>query len=97
MYWDLGYLYAARTFAVLAYDKRGVGRSTGNWREASFQVLADDAVAGAKFLQARTDIAADQIGFWGQSQGGWIAPLAASTFSRGRFRSRFVRRRPLTC
>ena len=80
MYWGLGYLYAARGFAVLAYDKRGVGKSTGNWREASFQDLADDAVAGAKFLQARADIAANQIGFWGQSQGGWIAPLAASRF-----------------
>ena len=80
MYWGLGYLYAARGFAVLAYDKRGVGKSTGNWREASFEDLADDAVAGAKFLQARPDIAANQIGFWGQSQGGWIAPLAASRF-----------------
>jgi pimeloyl-ACP methyl ester carboxylesterase len=85
MYWGLGYLYAARGFAVLAYDKRGVGKSTGNWREASFQDLADDAVAGARFLQARTDIAANQIGFWGQSQGGWIAPLAASRFPEAAF------------
>ena len=85
MYWGLGYLYAARGFAVLAYDKRGVGKSTGNWREASFQDLADDAVAGAKFLQARTDIAPNQIGFWGQSQGGWIAPLAASRFPEAAF------------
>ena len=85
MYWGLGYLYAARGFAVLAYDKRGVGKSTGNWREASFQDLADDAVAAAKFLQARTDIAPNQIGFWGQSQGGWIAPLAASRFPEAAF------------
>ena len=85
MYWGLGYLYAARGFAVLAYDKRGVGKSTGNWREATFQDLADDAIAGAKFLQARTDIAANQIGFWGQSQGGWIAPLAASRFREAAF------------
>ena len=85
MYWGLGYLYAARGFAVLAYDKRGVGKSTGNWREASFQDLADDAVAGAKFLQARNEIAPNQIGFWGQSQGGWIAPLAASRFPDAAF------------
>ncbi|HWN09693.1 MAG TPA: alpha/beta fold hydrolase [Pyrinomonadaceae bacterium] len=85
MYWGLGYLYAARGFAVLAYDKRGVGKSTGNWREASFQDLADDAVAGAKFLQARAGVAANQIGFWGQSQGGWIAPLAASRFPEAAF------------
>ncbi len=85
MYWGLGYLYAARGFAVLAYDKRGVGKSTGNWREASFEDFADDAVAGARFLQARTDIAANRIGFWGQSQGGWIAPLAASRLPEAAF------------
>jgi len=83
--WGLGYLYAARGFAVLSYDKRGVGKSTGNWREASFEDLADDAVAAARFLQARTDIAANQIGFWGLSQGGWIAPLAASRFPDAAF------------
>ena len=80
MYWGLGYLYAARGFVVLSYDKRGVGKSTGNWREASFEDLADDAVAAAEFLQTRAGVAANQIGFIGQSQGGWIAPLAASRF-----------------
>jgi pimeloyl-ACP methyl ester carboxylesterase len=83
--WGLGYLYAARGFAVLAYDKRGVGKSTGNWREASFEDLADDAVAAARFLQSRTDVAPNQIGFWGLSQGGWIAPLAASRFPDAAF------------
>ena len=85
VYWGLGYLFAARGFVVLSYDKRGVGKSTGNWGEASFQDLADDAVAGARFLQARTDVAANQIGFFGQSQGGWIAPLAASRFRDAAF------------
>lgn len=85
VYWGLGYLFAARGFVVLSYDKRGVGKSTGNWGEASFEDLADDAVAAAKFLQARTDVAANQIGFFGQSQGGWIAPLAASRFPDAAF------------
>lgn len=85
MMWGMGYLFAARGFAVLSYDKRGVGKSTGNWGEASFEDLADDAVAAARFLQARTDIAANQIGFWGLSQGGWIAPLAASRFPDAAF------------
>ncbi|HKP38723.1 MAG TPA: alpha/beta fold hydrolase [Pyrinomonadaceae bacterium] len=85
MFWGLGYLYAARGFVVLSYDKRGAGKSTGNWRDASFQDLADDAVAAAKFLQSRTDINPKQIGFWGLSQGGWIAPLAASRFPDAAF------------
>ena len=78
--WGMGYLLAARGIAVLIYDKRGVGESKGNWGEASFENLADDAVAGAKFLQARAEIDPKRIGFWGLSQGGWIAPLAASRF-----------------
>ncbi len=83
--WGLGYLYAARGFAVLSYDKRGVGKSTGNWGAASFEDLADDAVAAARFLQSRTEVAANKIGFWGLSQGGWIAPLAASRFPSAAF------------
>jgi pimeloyl-ACP methyl ester carboxylesterase len=85
VYWGLGYLYAARGFVVLSYDKRGVGKSTGNWLAASFEDLADDAVAAAKFLQARKDIDPKQIGFWGLSQGGWIAPLAALRFAGSAF------------
>ena len=55
-FWGFGYLMAARGFAVLAFDKRGAGQSSGEWRDASFEDLADDAVAAARFLQARTDI-----------------------------------------
>jgi len=83
--WGLGYLYAARGFVVLSYDKRGVGKSTGNWRAASFEELADDAVAAAKFLQSRRGVNSKQIGFWGLSQGGWITPLAASRFPGAAF------------
>jgi pimeloyl-ACP methyl ester carboxylesterase len=76
-FWGFGFLMAARGFAVLAFDKRGVGESSGNWRDASFEDLADDAVSGARFLQGRRDIDPARIGFWGLSQGAWIAPLAA--------------------
>ena len=84
-FWGLGYLFAARGVAVLAFDKRGVGGSSGNWRGASFEDLADDAVAAARFLQSRNDINNKKIGFWGLSQGGWIAPLAAARFKDSAF------------
>jgi uncharacterized protein len=76
-YWGFGYLMAARGFAVLAFDKRGTGGSTGQWRNATFEDLADDVVAGARSLQSRSDVDARRIGYWGLSQGAWIAPLAA--------------------
>jgi len=77
-YWGFGYLMAARGFAVLAFDKRGTGGSTGQWRTATFEDLADDVVAGARFLQSRPELDQRNIGYWGLSQGAWVAPLAAA-------------------
>jgi dipeptidyl aminopeptidase/acylaminoacyl peptidase len=72
--------------AVLAYDKRGVGESTGAYSGigpansiAMFHLLAADALAGVDALAKRRDIDRARIGLVGNSQGGWIAPLAAST------------------
>jgi len=66
-----------RGIAVLGYDKRGVGGSTGDWNTASFEDLAGDVVAAFEYLKARSDIHPTQIGLLGVSQAGWIMPLAA--------------------
>jgi pimeloyl-ACP methyl ester carboxylesterase len=63
--------------AVLGYDKRGVGGSTGDWNTASFDDLAGDVVAAFEYLKKRDDIDSGQIGLLGVSQAGWIMPLAA--------------------
>ena len=65
-------------FAVLVFDKRGSGSSAGDWREADFTDLARDVLACVDVLKARSDVDPKQIGLFGQSQGGWVAPLAAS-------------------
>jgi len=78
-------LLVRRGVAVLTYDKRGMGQSTGDYTTASFEDLADDAVAGANLLKVRSDIDPTKIGFWGLSQGGWIAPLAAARFGQAGF------------
>jgi pimeloyl-ACP methyl ester carboxylesterase len=64
--------------AALIYDKRGVGKSTGDWKRSDFSDLAGDAIAGIHFLQQRHEINPKQIGLYGHSQGGMIAPLTAS-------------------
>jgi pimeloyl-ACP methyl ester carboxylesterase len=64
--------------AALIYDKRGVGKSTGDWKRSDFNDLAGDAIAGIHFLQQRNEINPKQIGLYGHSQGGMIAPLVAS-------------------
>ncbi len=64
--------------AILGYDKRGVGGSTGDWNKASFDDLAGDVVAGFEYLKTRSDIKRAQIGMLGWSQAGWVMPLAAT-------------------
>jgi dienelactone hydrolase len=76
-------LFTARWFAdqgvaALAYDKRGVGESSGDFRAVPFMELCDDGLAGIAFLKSRKEIDAKRIGVWGLSQGGWLGPLAAS-------------------
>jgi dienelactone hydrolase len=79
-------------FAVYAYDKRGVGRSAGEYAnvgvsnsERMFDLLAGDALAAVDRLRSRRDIDPARIGLMGVSQGGWIAPLAASRSPHIRF------------
>jgi dipeptidyl aminopeptidase/acylaminoacyl peptidase len=71
--------------AVLGYDKRGVGGSTGEYTsirpgnsERMFDLLASDTLAAVAALKTRKDIDPKRIGLLGFSQGGWIGPLAAS-------------------
>ncbi len=71
-------LFARHGIATLIYDKRGVGASTGDWRYVHLSDLAEDALAGVQFLKNRKDINPNQIGIFGGSQGGWVAPLVAS-------------------
>lgn len=68
--------------AIFTFDKRGAGASQGDWRKASFEVLADDALAAVAFLRSRRAVDAGRIGLFGVSQGGWVGSLAASR-SRG--------------
>ena len=64
--------------AALIYDKRGVGKSTGDWKRSDFNDLAEDAIAGIHLLQQSKEINPRQVGLYGHSQGGMIAPLTAS-------------------
>jgi pimeloyl-ACP methyl ester carboxylesterase len=63
--------------AVLRYDKRGVGKSTGNPDAATTMDLAADAQAGLAFLKSRKEIDRAKIGLIGHSEGAMIAPYLA--------------------
>ncbi len=64
--------------AVLRYDDRGVGGSSGSTSQSTTADLAKDALAAIHFLQSRNDINPKEIGLCGHSEGGIVGPLAAS-------------------
>jgi dipeptidyl aminopeptidase/acylaminoacyl peptidase len=68
---------ARRGVVVLLPDKRGCGKSGGEWRTSSFADYAGDAVAAVDFLQRIEGVDPRRVGLIGMSQGGFIAPLAA--------------------
>jgi uncharacterized protein len=63
--------------AVLIYDRRGSGASSGTLKNIDYETLAEDAIAGQNALAKLSRIDPKKIGFWGLSQGGWLAVLAA--------------------
>jgi len=82
---DFGLALARAGFATLAYDKRGVNESTGDpnaWDYFRIEELAADAAAGVEFLARRPEIAPDRVGVLAISQGGWVAPHAATLTDR---------------
>jgi fermentation-respiration switch protein FrsA (DUF1100 family) len=68
---------ARKGIAVLRYDKRGIGKSTGDFSAATTEDLAADADAALAYLKARKEIAPTKVGVIGQSEGGLIAPIVA--------------------
>lgn len=67
-----------RGHAVLRYDDRGVGGSTGSFEHGTTLDFASDAGAAVDFLKTRPEIDPRRIGLLGHSEGGLIAPIVAS-------------------
>jgi uncharacterized protein len=76
-------IYASLGLALLTYDKRGGGSSTGTYpgefpTAAALQIYADDAATVRDFLARWPGVDPKRVGFHGGSQGGWTVPLAMS-------------------
>jgi hypothetical protein len=67
-----------RGIAVLRYDDRGIGKSTGDFGAATSEDFAGDALAAWQFLGARREIDLRRTGLLGHSEGGLIAPMLAA-------------------
>jgi uncharacterized protein len=84
------HFFTSLGFAVLIYDKRGAGASTGNLLDASTGALAirppahypddlvNDALAVLQFIRQRPEIEPHAVGVWGSSEGGMLATQVAA-------------------
>lgn len=67
-----------RGIAVLRFDERGVGKSSGDFSKATSLDFARDVEAAVVYLKTRPDINTKHIGLIGHSEGGIIAPMVAA-------------------
>jgi hypothetical protein len=70
-------LLPAENVGAFVYDKRGTGGSEGKYTQ-DFDELAGDAVAAMREAKRIAGVRCARIGYQGGSQGGWVAPLAAT-------------------
>ncbi len=68
-----------RGMAVLRFDDRGAGRSQGDFKAATTQDFCSDVLAAVDYLKSCQEIDPRRIGLLGHSEGGLVAPMAAST------------------
>ena len=79
--WASRYLatrFARAGFAALIWDKRGVGKSAGDWKTAKVDDFGDDALAAIKKLRTMPEVDGDRVGIHGHSQGGTLVPSIAT-------------------
>lgn len=75
------HFFASLGFAVLIYDKRGSGESTGEFmsQESYYpDPFTQDALAAVHFLQSQPGINLRAIGLWGSSEGGMLTTQVAA-------------------
>jgi pimeloyl-ACP methyl ester carboxylesterase len=71
--------------AVFVYDRRDSGQSDRVPGGYDFDLLTQDGVAAADMLRRLPEIDGRTVGYWGLSQGGWLALLCASHDPRASF------------
>lgn len=69
--------FARAGLAVLTFDKRGNGESSGDYSAATYDTLASDGAAAVECLRAQPLVDPQGVGVWGLSQGAFIAPRVA--------------------
>jgi len=84
-FWVIADAMGRKGIAVLRYDERGVGKSEGDFGEATSEDFATDVQAGIDYLLGVEKVDPQQLGLIGHSEGGLIAPMVAAADPRVKF------------
>jgi pimeloyl-ACP methyl ester carboxylesterase len=79
---EMGFLipyFVLNGINVISYDQRGTGQSSGNWQENGPVQRAADVEAVYDAYSTNPHVDAAHMGVWGFSNGGWTAPIVATT------------------
>jgi uncharacterized protein len=77
-FWVLADYLTRNGIAVLRFDERGVGKSTGDFAGSTSENFADDVRSAMDFLKQHPVIDPEKIGLIGHSEGGLVAPMVAA-------------------
>jgi len=77
-YRSWGPVLADRGIAVVVYDRRGHGASTGDTTDTDLKTEAQDVLALVERVRAQSAIDPERVGVMGLSRGGWVASWAAA-------------------
>ncbi|MCX8019967.1 MAG: alpha/beta fold hydrolase [Chitinophagaceae bacterium] len=77
-FWVIADFLTRNGFIILRVDDRGVGKSSGNFADATSMDFASDVSAAVDYLLTRPEINLQKIGLIGHSEGGMIAPVVAN-------------------
>lgn len=78
LYKQLAQFFTELGFITLRYDKRGVGKSEGDYYRTGLWDLVDDSQAAVQFLKMQDGVDADQVIVVGHSEGSMIGTALAA-------------------
>lgn len=78
LFTDIADGFAKRGIASLRFDKRGVGKSEGDFSKITERELIDDGASAGSFLAMEKEIDKNKIAVLGHSEGGFLAASLAA-------------------
>ena len=79
---EMGFLipyFVLNGINVISYDQRGTGKSSGKWQQNGPVQRATDVEAVYDAYSTSAHVDHRRMGVWGFSNGGWTAPIVATT------------------